>query len=123
MVTLTVGSRSNSDGDNMVSDNGSETRSCEDDASITNRSVTSAKSADESSSTIKEQISKQESKDVFRLRMLVVVVLVLTAAVVSCTVYWLTSDGESDTFEAQYEGAADKIMTCKCVVARYVLAA
>lgn len=109
-----LGSGSDSDGDSVASDNDRESGSFHDDPSTTKGSGTSAKNSDESTSTIKEQISKQESQDVFRLRMLVVVVLVLTAAAISCTVYWLTSDGESDAFKAQYEGAADKITTCKC---------
>jgi hypothetical protein len=115
-----LGSRSDSDGDSLVSDNDQESGSFHDDPSTTKESGTSAKNSDESTSTIKANISKQESQDVFRLRMLVVVVLVLTAAAVSWTVYWLTSDGESDAFMAQYEGAADKITTCKCVGVSFV---
>jgi hypothetical protein len=114
-----LASGSSIDGDSISSGNDPESNSFPDDPSTTKVSGTSAKYGEESTSTIKEQIAKQESQDVFRLRLLVVVVLVLTAAAISCTVYWLTSDGESDTFKAQYEGAADKIVNCKYVCARF----
>ena len=82
------------------------------DPSTTHPSGTSGQVSDESTSTIKEQITKKESQHVLRLRLLVVSVLVITAAAISYAVYWLTTDGESDSFEAQYQGASDKLLAC-----------
>ncbi|CAB9503263.1 Receptor-type guanylate cyclase gcy [Seminavis robusta] len=83
----------------------------DDDHTSTKASGTLANnSSDESTSTIKNRISKKESQNVFRLRLLVVLVLLLTALAISYTVYWLTSSAEAEEFKVQYEGAAEKII-------------
>ncbi|CAB9498466.1 Receptor-type guanylate cyclase gcy [Seminavis robusta] len=58
---------------------------------------------------IQEELSKKESASVLYLRLLVIFVLVVTAAVVSSVVYLITRNGEVSEFETQYEGAAGKV--------------
>lgn len=62
---------------------------------------------------IQEELTKKESKAVFRLRLLVIAILLLTTVSVSLVVYFVTSRGESDGFQSQYEGAATKVIECK----------
>ena len=57
-----------------------------------------------------QELSKRESKHVFRLRMLVIAVLSATAVAVSAAVYQFTTQSEIDEFEGQYEGAAGKVV-------------
>ena len=71
----------------------------------------SAPSAEES-----EELAKKETQNVFRLRLLVILVLGLTAGVIAYTVFRLTDDAESEEFETQYEAAAEKIIACKSVI-------
>ena len=68
---------------------------------------------DDSLTSIKNKLSKKETQDVFRLRLLVFLVLILTSGAVSYAVYSLTAQGESDEFRTQYEAAAEKIISCK----------
>ena len=68
---------------------------------------------EESLASIQERLSKKESESVFRLRLLVVLVLLLAAGSVCFVVYRLTENGENDLFQSQYEGAAEKILECK----------
>ena len=59
---------------------------------------------------ISEALSDIESHKVFRLRMAVIGVLILTALAVSAAVFKITVQGEMDEFETQYEGAAGKVI-------------
>ena len=56
------------------------------------------------------ELSGIESFRVFRLRMAVISVLILTALAVSAAVFKITVQGEVDEFETQYEGAAIKVI-------------
>lgn len=56
------------------------------------------------------KFSQVESQKVFRLRMAVIGVLILTALAVSSAVFKITVQGEVDEFETQYEGAASKVI-------------
>ena len=60
--------------------------------------------------SIKSGLAKQETKQVFRLRILVVLLLVAAAASISVTVYYLTSTAEIEEFETLYYGNAEKII-------------
>lgn len=53
--------------------------------------------------------AKQETRAVFHLRLLVVVVLLLAAIAVCLIVYLITAKGEHQEYETQYHGAAMKI--------------
>ena len=68
---------------------------------------------EDSLTSIKDKLSKKESQDVFRLRLLVFLVLIVTAAAVSYVVFHLTAHGESDEFRTQYLAASEKILACK----------
>ena len=59
---------------------------------------------------IKDQLAKQETKAVFRLRVLVILLLVAAAASISVTIYYLTRNAEKEEFETQYFAIADKIV-------------
>lgn len=54
--------------------------------------------------------SQAESQKVFRLRIAVIGVLILTALAVSSAVFKITVQGEVDEFETQYEGASSKVI-------------
>jgi hypothetical protein len=56
-----------------------------------------------------EMIAKEEDKAVFRLKLLVLAVLVVSTVGVAVAVYLYISDGEEDDFEAQFIGDSSKI--------------
>ncbi|CAB9511628.1 Receptor-type guanylate cyclase gcy [Seminavis robusta] len=56
-------------------------------------------------------IGKEESAQVFRLRLLVLLAILLAAVAVSLVVFFLTTNSEVDEFETQFEGASTKILT------------
>lgn len=62
-----------------------------------------------------DSLARKESHNVFRLRVLVILLLILTAAVVSYVVYRLTTHGEEEEFIARYEGVADTVISCKSI--------
>jgi hypothetical protein len=64
----------------------------------------------ETSSSDEVAIGKEESAQVFRLRLLVLLAIFSAAVAVSLVVYFLTSNGETDEFETQFEGASTKIL-------------
>ena len=81
-----------------------------DHCSVTTGGGERFKEEDDSGESIRKQISKQETRNVFRLRLLVILILVLIAIIISLVVYRLTTQAERDEFESQYEAAADKIV-------------
>ena len=56
-------------------------------------------------------IAREESAQVFRLRLLVLLAIFLAAVAVSLAVYFLTANNEKAEFEQQYEGASSKILS------------
>jgi hypothetical protein len=60
--------------------------------------------------TIKNGLAKAETKQVFRLRVLVVSLLIAAATSISVTIYYITRTAEIEEFEAQYYGSAEKII-------------
>lgn len=56
-------------------------------------------------------IGKSETAAVFRLRVVVLIILVITAATVSGVVLKITQNGEKDELQTQYDGAAYAIQT------------
>ena len=65
---------------------------------------------DENVDSIKDQLTRRETRAVFRLRVMVISVLVLAATGVSVTVLMVTRQAEIDEFKVQYEGAAQKVL-------------
>ena len=88
-----------------TSSSGSENHSNND-----NTSSSGSRATEDSSEAIKEQISKKETQAVFRLRLLVILVLLGAAAAVSFVVYHITSDAQISEFRIQYDGVAEKIL-------------
>ena len=64
-----------------------------------------------SSDSNKLQLARKETNQVFRLRMLVFLVLLIAAVAVSLIVYKVMSSAEEDDFEQQFASAAEKIKT------------
>jgi hypothetical protein len=58
----------------------------------------------------KDQLAQKETRDVFLLRVLVVVVLLNAAIAVSVVVFFITKDAEVDEFETQYTALADTVV-------------
>ena len=76
------------------------------------RESNSGRSSSGESSQSSEEASKfvkKETRHVFFLRMTVLSVLFAASAAISLVVYFVTSAGEQDTFESQYEAAAHKV--------------
>ena len=63
------------------------------------------------SSTRSMAIAQEESAQVFKLRLLVLLVIFLAAIAVSLAVYFLTANSQTDEFENQFEGASSKVLT------------
>ena len=96
------------DRDGDYSDCDSVLASSRDEAGLSD--VTKMASSDESD---QEQFAKKETQNVFRLRLMVILVLVLTAGAISFMVFRLTDKAEAEEFETQFEGAAAKIISCE----------
>jgi len=60
--------------------------------------------------TIKDALAKQETKQLFRLRIIVVMILVAAATGISLAVFFLTRKAQVNEFESQYYGMADNII-------------
>jgi class 3 adenylate cyclase len=58
----------------------------------------------------KDQLAENETRAVFKLRVLVLLALLLAAIAVSLVVYFITSNSEEDEFQGQYEGHATKVL-------------
>ena len=54
-------------------------------------------------------LAKNETKMVYRFRIILLVVLLLTAVMVSLTAYFLYADGEEMGFHANFESQATKV--------------
>ena len=58
-----------------------------------------------------EELARKETRAVFRLRVLVILVLFLAAMAVSLAVFFITRRAEKDEFETQFEGSAEKVLS------------
>ena len=58
---------------------------------------------------LQEELTKKESEVVFKLRVLVIFVLMFAAAAVTGVIYLVTTNGEKGEFESTYEGSAGKV--------------
>mgnify|MGYP005847927091 CR=1 FL=1 len=79
------------------------------DSNINNSGTSGTSNKESSEEELKLELAKKETAAVFRLRLLVFLILLLAAVAVSVIVFFVTSNGERDEYEAQYEGASDKI--------------
>jgi hypothetical protein len=69
-----------------------------------------SKTTQGSSDAEKDQLAQKETRDVFLLRVLVVVVLLNAAIAVSIVVFFITRNAEVDEFETQYTALADTVL-------------
>jgi hypothetical protein len=58
----------------------------------------------------KERMFQNESKQVRRLKGIVLLIMILAGIAVSAVVYVITKNSEISQFEAMYEGAAEKLL-------------
>ena len=73
---------------------------------------TNKSSTENSSVTSGEEAMKfvrKESRHVFYLRVMVLLLLFAASAAISLVVYFVTDNGEQSNFESQYSAAADKV--------------
>ena len=81
----------------------------EDDASIYTSSHT-PNSSSKTEESFSYEIGQQESRQVFKQKVLVILVLFLAAVSVSLAVFFITRNAESDQFVQHFQGGADKIV-------------
>lgn len=65
---------------------------------------------DDTNASIRKELAKRETRNVLRLRIVVILVLVILATIICANVHRLTSRIEHDEFESQYEAAVEKII-------------
>ena len=80
-----------------------------DGMSMTSSNDTSRKNNRSVNQPEREIIAKEEDAAVFRLKLLVLAILVVTTVGFAITVYLYTSDAEEDDFETQFSGDSTKI--------------
>ena len=71
---------------------------------------TSSTKADDDAEDEREKFSQKETKNVFCLRVLVIIVLFLAAVGVSLVVFLATKGAETEEFENQYEATSNKVL-------------
>ena len=76
----------------------------------TNSHTTEIELASSKSDSDQQVLSKKETTDVLNLRILVILVLMMTATAVSLVVFKVTQGGQKNDFENTYEASADKIL-------------
>ena len=67
-------------------------------------------SSEDDAQAIKQALARQETKQVFRLRILVVLVLIAAATAISVTIYFIIRNADIDEFQLEYEGSANKLV-------------
>ena len=72
--------------------------------------LSGGKGNDENLKRIKDKLSKNETRLVFRLRLLVLLVLLMAAGGVCAVVFLITRRAQVDAFEIQYDGVAGKVV-------------
>ena len=80
-----------------------------DDRSSAGDSESGVTTCGDETSSIKDQLTKSETKLVFRLRLLVISVLIVAGAGVAITMYLLPHRAAQTSFQTQYDGLAVRI--------------
>ncbi len=70
----------------------------------------SKRTSDDDAYNIKNVLAKHETQQVFRLRILVILILIAAATSISVTIYFIVRNADTDEFELQYYGAANKVV-------------
>jgi hypothetical protein len=81
-----------------------------DDTSKGSMTMSESGRSEYSSEQDEELLAKKETRAVFQLRVLVLLVLFLAAVAVSLVVYFITTQAEAAEFKAQYDGNAIKVL-------------
>lgn len=68
---------------------------------------------DNESDNIRAHLTKQETKNVDRLRISVLIAIVLSGIGITLAIYFISKQSEQDSFDAQYDGAATKILVIR----------
>jgi hypothetical protein len=89
------------------SDERSESSGSKNDLSTSNATSTSGEGINLEE---KERLYQNESKQVKRLKNIVLLIMVVAAIAVSTIVYFITKNSEINQFHAMYEGAAEKLL-------------
>jgi hypothetical protein len=84
--------------------------SCQDESSKSGSSPAVNSGGYSSTDSVKEALTKEETKQVFRLRLLVIFIFLAAGTSISLTVYFITKNAQIERFEIQYAGVADKII-------------
>jgi hypothetical protein len=101
----------NYDDEDHLSVNSSHSGSQNDLQSSYTKSYASGSNADENDSdNIRAHLTKQETKHVDRLRTSVLIAILLSGIGITLGIYFIAKRAEQDSFNAQYDGAADKII-------------
>jgi hypothetical protein len=66
--------------------------------------------SEEDAQHIKNALARQETKQVFRLRVLVILVLFAAAASISASIYMIIQNANMEEYQLQYEGTANKLV-------------
>ena len=74
------------------------------------RDDTTHKEGDGSEETSMQEIAGRESRNVRRLRVLLILILILAAVAVSGTIFYVTSEAEEESFEAEYNSVSKKVL-------------
>lgn len=79
---------------------------------LSDRSTDDSSTRQQSSSQsgYNEKLAEKQTRTVLVLRVLVILVLFMAAAAFSYVVFFITSSGEQDDFEVQFQGAAEKVL-------------
>ncbi len=83
------------------------------EASYANNSTTDTNQSgttDDDIQNIKNALTKRESQQVFRLRILVMLILIAAAASISMTIFHLQKNSQLEEFESDYYGVAEKVV-------------
>ncbi len=83
------------------------------EASNANNSTTDTNQSgttDDDFQNIKNALTKRESQQVFRLRVLVMLILIAAGASISITIFHLEKSSQLEEFESDYYGVAEKVV-------------
>ena len=98
-------------------DEASSLSSCADEGDLTNNTTSSKFHTSDDNyddedghKEIQAQLTKKETAAVFKIRVIVILVLMFVATAVSVIVYRITKGGETEEFKTQWEGSSQKVL-------------
>lgn len=94
--------RDDDDNSSVSGSTGEQESSTDGDQQDKNRRETCTK-------TIKESMTRQETKNVSRVRIIFVLIMIGIAVAISTSVYFISTQSEQNGYEAEFAGAADKL--------------